>query len=88
MSKRVDRLIESVESVEKGDAWHGDSLQSVLADVTVEMASARPVEGANTIWGLVLHVAAWRRFAAEKLAGDRNFDIEIRMQTMKTSKFA
>ncbi len=76
MSKRVDRLIESVASVQRGYAWQGDSLHAILADVTAETA-ARPIANANTIWGLVLHIAAWRRCAAEKAAGDRDFDIEL-----------
>ncbi len=77
MSKRVNRLIESLASVEDGEPWPGDSLQAILADVTPATAAARPIAGANTIWGLVLHIAAWRRFAVEKLAGDESFDIEL-----------
>ena len=62
-----------------GEAWHGDSLFEILEGVTAAQA-ARPIQGAHSIWELVLHIAAWddavrRRFAgvAVELSDVENF---------------
>jgi uncharacterized damage-inducible protein DinB len=63
-----------------GGAWHGDSLFEILKGVTAAQAAARPIQGAHTIWELVLHIAAWdgavlRRLGgvAVRLSGAKNF---------------
>jgi uncharacterized damage-inducible protein DinB len=57
-----------------GPMWHGPSLDEVLKDVTPELAAARPIAGAHSIWELVLHVAAWVEIAAARLRGERMAD--------------
>ena len=42
-----------------GDAWHGDSVLEILADIDANTAAARPIPGAHSIWELILHMAAW-----------------------------
>jgi uncharacterized damage-inducible protein DinB len=54
----------------EGTAWHGLSIQELLANVTAEMAAARPVAGAHTIWEIVLHIAAWEDAVRRRLEGD------------------
>jgi uncharacterized damage-inducible protein DinB len=63
-----------------GGAWHGDSLFEILRGVTASQAAAHPIEGAHSIWELVLHIAAWdgavrRRMTgvAVKLSKEKNF---------------
>jgi uncharacterized damage-inducible protein DinB len=71
-----------------GAAWHGDSLFEILAEVTPAQAAARPIQGAHSIWELVLHIAAWddavlRRFAgvAVELSDAENFlRLQIRVR--------
>jgi uncharacterized damage-inducible protein DinB len=74
------RLADQIRRAFEGDAWHGDSIQQLLADVTAATAAARPIKDAHTIWELVLHIAAWddavfRRIggAAVKLSDKQNF---------------
>jgi len=57
-----------------GPMWHGPALDEVLKDVTPELASARPIPGAHTIWELVLHVTAWAEIAAARARGERLAD--------------
>jgi len=57
-----------------GPMWHGPALGELLGDVTPELAAARPVDGAHTIWELVLHIAAWAEISAARLRGDRMAD--------------
>jgi len=49
--------------------WHGPSLSDLIGDVTAEDAAAHPVEGAHSIWELVLHMTAWTEIVHERLAG-------------------
>ena len=63
-----------------GSAWHGDPLFKILDGVTAAQAAAHPIQGAHSIWELVLHIAAWddavrHRMGgvATKLSADKNF---------------
>lgn len=53
------RLADQVRRAFAGDAWHGDSVLELLANVDAETAAAHPIKGAHSIWELLLHVAAW-----------------------------
>jgi hypothetical protein len=55
-----------------GGAWHGDSLFEILKGVTAAQAAARPIQGAHTIWELVLHIAAWDGAVLRRLGGVRS----------------
>lgn len=74
------RLADQVRRAFEGDAWHGDSLLAVLADVNASTAAKRPIKAAHSIWELVLHIIAWddavlRRTQGNvvKLRDDENF---------------
>src|SRR2546425_11680632 len=53
------RLADQIRRAFDGDAWHGDSVLALLANVNSAIAAARPIQNAHTIWELVLHIAAW-----------------------------
>jgi uncharacterized damage-inducible protein DinB len=57
-----------------GPMWHGPALDDLLKDVTPELAAARPITGAHSIWELVLHVTAWADIAVVRLRGERIAD--------------
>ena len=64
----------------EGEAWHGDSLNEILADITAKQAASHPIPDAHSIWELVLHIAAWdgavlrrARGAAVTLSDAENF---------------
>lgn len=74
------RLADQIRRAFEGDAWHGDSMLELLADVDAKAAAAHPIKGAHSIWELLLHVAAWddavlRRTGgkAAKLSAEENF---------------
>jgi uncharacterized damage-inducible protein DinB len=52
-----------------GDAWHGASLDEALAGVDAFAAAAHPIDGAHSIWEIVLHVTGWAREVAKRLRG-------------------
>ena len=63
------RLAEQVEGALSGPAWHGASLEENLKGLTPELAAARPVPEAHSIWELVLHITAWAGEVTRRLAG-------------------
>ncbi len=63
-------LADQLRRAHSGEAWHGPSLGETLAGVTAEMARARPVPNAHTIWELVCHVAAWLPAVGRRLDGE------------------
>lgn len=74
------RLADQIRRGFEGQAWHGDALLELLADVDSKTAAAHPVKNAHSIWELVLHIAAWdgavlRRTqgTAVELSDEQNF---------------
>ena len=66
----VERIEDQLRRAIAGDAWHGPSVQDLLADVTVRHATAKPVEGAHSIFELLFHMEAWEGVALRRLRGD------------------
>ena len=63
------RLADQIRRAFEGDAWHGDSIQELLAGVTADTAAARPIKNAHSIWELVLHIAAWDGAVFRRIGG-------------------
>jgi len=64
------RISDQLKRAMHGEAWHGPSIQELLAGVTAEQAAARPVAGGHSIWELVLHITTWERTALRRLRGE------------------
>ena len=54
-----------------GDAWHGPALLELLQDMDAATAAAKPLPNVHSIWGLVMHIAAWDEAATRRLAGEK-----------------
>jgi uncharacterized damage-inducible protein DinB len=74
------RLADQIRRGFEGEAWHGDSVLELLANVDAQTAAAHPIKGAHSIWEYLLHMAAWddvvvRRAGgtAVKLSDEENF---------------
>lgn len=67
----IERTIDRYERVLEGDAWHGDPVWKILADISPEVASRRPSAGVHTIWELVEHMTFWETVVRQRLAGSR-----------------
>ena len=68
--REAERIAKQLKRAHEGHAWHGPSLRELLGGLTAGQAAARPVEGAHSIWELVLHIEAWERVALRRLGGD------------------
>jgi uncharacterized damage-inducible protein DinB len=67
---RATRLANHIERTFTGPMWHGPALVEVLEGVTPERAAARPIDGAHSIFEIVLHVATWAEIARERIRGE------------------
>ena len=67
--REVDRLVAEVERTIEGDPWYGSSLLRILEGLNASAAAAHPIDGAHSIWELVLHMTAWTHEATRRLRG-------------------
>lgn len=70
MHGEIMRLDEQLRATLEGKAWHGPSVLEILAGVTAEQASSHPIQGAHSIWELVLHIGSDYAILLRRLAGD------------------
>ena len=74
MNSLTRQLANHIKRTVTGPMWHGPALNEVLEGVTPEMAAARPLAGAHSVWELVLHVTVWADVARARLRGERIVD--------------
>jgi uncharacterized damage-inducible protein DinB len=63
------RLADQIRRAFEGNAWHGDSILELLADVSAKTAAARPIPNAHSIWEILLHIAAWDDAVRRRIGG-------------------
>lgn len=66
----VERIADQLRRAHEGEAWHGPALRELLAGVTAEQASARPLASAHSIWEIVRHIGVWESVARRRLSGE------------------
>jgi|SRR5438105_4143660 len=65
----VSRIQDQLKRAMEGGAWHGPALLELLAETPVDLAPAKPLAHAHSIWEIVLHVAAWNAAILQRLQG-------------------
>ena len=68
-TSEAERIVDQLERAFEGDAWHGSSMSEILSDIPCEIAAARPLPGAHSIWEIVVHTTVWQRTVRERLQG-------------------
>jgi uncharacterized damage-inducible protein DinB len=63
------RIADQLRRAFDGDAWHGDAVFEILKGVTAAQAARRPIEGAHSVWELVLHITAWDGAVLRRMGG-------------------
>ncbi|UBM58836.1 DinB family protein [Marinilongibacter aquaticus] len=76
MRKELDRIIDNLETVFRGDAWHGPSVTEVLNSLKPDLVDKRHEFSKRTIAELIYHLIAWRKFAIEKLNDNIHFVLD------------
>lgn len=76
--REIERLLEQINAVYGGPAWHGPALRDLLDGVTEEEARAHPLEGRHSILEVVVHITTWMDVGARRIGGaeinSRNVD--------------
>lgn len=67
--KEISRLSRDVRNGFSGDPWHGSSVVAILSNVDARLAASHPIEGAHSIWEIVLHLTAWTMEVVRRLEG-------------------
>src|SRR5262245_2958436 len=67
----IQMIIDDLNNIHDGDAWHGPSLKEILSGVTADQAAAKPLAKAHSIWELTAHIAAWEGVFIHRLAGEQ-----------------
>jgi uncharacterized damage-inducible protein DinB len=65
----VRRIQDQLERAFYKEAWHGPALMELLRETPVDVAPAKPLEHAHSIWEIVLHITAWHNEIARRLGG-------------------
>jgi uncharacterized damage-inducible protein DinB len=71
----IKRILDQMDRAFAGEAWHGPSVNELLAGITAGNAAARPVRGAHSIWELVNHIAAWKTIVQHRASGEAVKDV-------------
>jgi uncharacterized damage-inducible protein DinB len=65
----IDRIVDELQREHEGDPWHGSPLRDLLDGVSADVASARPLREAHSVWEIVLHMTAWKNEVRRRLSG-------------------
>jgi uncharacterized damage-inducible protein DinB len=72
--ERIIDLIDQVDNLFSGSPWFGPSWMETLERIPSDAVNFSLEKGAS-IAGLLGHVVAWRRYVAQKLQGEDEFDL-------------
>ena len=76
MSSELEKIIENLETVFRGDAWHGPSVLEMLNSLPPGEVDQKHGFSKRTIAELTYHMIAWRKFIIEKLKDNIHFTLE------------
>jgi uncharacterized damage-inducible protein DinB len=71
----LEKIIDNLETVFRGDAWHGPSILELLQSMPNDVTSRKFPYSKHSIAELVFHLTAWRKFVIKKIEGDIHYDL-------------
>lgn len=74
-NKELSKIIDNLDSVFRGDAWHGPSLMEFLNGLKATEVTKKREFTKYSIAQYVFHLVAWREFLIQKLEGNFKFDL-------------
>ena len=72
MDKRIDLLLQLLDSAYDKRAWHGTNLRGSIRGIALAEALWRPAPRRHNIWEVVVHAAYWKFSIRRHLTGDRS----------------
>ena len=66
----IERIIDQIRRAYDGDAWHGPPLRAILADVSADLAAAKPIRDVHSIREIVRHLTFWYNAVRRRIGGE------------------
>jgi uncharacterized damage-inducible protein DinB len=73
---QLERIIDNLDTVFRGDAWHGPSVMEMINSLPAEKVAQKQSFSSQTISQHIFHLIAWRKFAFEKLSDNIHYGLE------------
>jgi uncharacterized damage-inducible protein DinB len=84
-NKELERIIENIDTVFRGDAWHGPSVMEIINSLPIDTVDTKQGFSKRTIAQLIFHMVAWRKFIIEKLADNIEFALKTEEENWGTA---
>lgn len=72
----LSRIIDNIDTVFRGDAWHGPSVMEIINSMPESKVRESPSLSKQSIAQNIFHLTAYRRFVLEKLEDNIHFRLE------------
>lgn len=66
--RATERLLDQLNRAFGGEAWYGPAFRNLLDGVSEQQAKEHPIQGAHSIFELVVHVRTWMDVVARRIA--------------------
>lgn len=76
MNQQLEKIIDNIDTVFRGDAWHGPSVLEIVNSLPLEKVGEHQHFSSQTIAQHIFHLKAYRKFAIEKLNDNIHFNLE------------
>ncbi len=74
--KILEKIIDNLDTVFRGDAWHGPSIMEIINSLPIEKVVQKKEFSKQTIPQHIFHLMAWRKFVLEKLNDNIHYSLE------------
>lgn len=74
--KILEKIIDNLDTVFRGDAWHGPSIMEIINSLPIEKVVQKKEFSNQTIPQHIFHLMAWRKFVLEKLNDNIHYSLE------------
>lgn len=74
---RILEILREMNTIFDGSPWFGDSVMSLLERVSPANINLKINDSSHSIFQIIKHVTAWKKFVVKKIEGDNEYMIEI-----------
>ncbi len=77
MKTKINKFIQTLNDIFKGEVWYGDSMIDVLTSITPNDAISKNLIIDKSILEITYHMTQWRTFTIKALEQEENYDIAL-----------
>jgi uncharacterized damage-inducible protein DinB len=74
-NKELERIIDNLDTVFRGDAWHGPSVMEIINSLPLDKVNLNNGFSKRTITQHIYHIMSWKKFVLEKLNDNIHFSL-------------